>query len=258
MEVFTINLVISDIHGNFDALSAVLNDAINRYRRFHKVIVLGDTVDYGADSLKVITRLRTFVEDSSNCDSFYCVRGNHEEALNQGKSDFRTKHAKVNFKLTRKELKSLEGKDLEFYEKLSKAPLRLNLEDQSYVTACHGYLDNYLKGSPPDSKLKMPTEFDYIQRPRLATEVVLGGHSHIQGFEYITCVFTGFCDVLYVNPGSVGQPRNGDPRAQYLVTDDQFTQFYFRRVSYDVESAADRIVTSGRPKFLATRLFLGI
>lgn len=246
------NLVLSDIHGNIDALVAVLSDATKRCDKFYKVIILGDTVDYGADSVEVVRRLRSFVEDTSRCDIFYCVRGNHEEALNRDKSDFRTEHAKVNFELTRKELKNLEGKDLEFYEKLSKAPLYSNLEGQSYVTACHGYLNDYLKGSP-DGKLKAPTDLDNIQR-----QVVLGGHSHIQGFSNNIVLFPVFHKVLYVNPGSVGQPRNGDPRAQYLVTDDQFTQFYFRRVSYDVESAADRIIASGRPKFLATRLFLGI
>lgn len=255
--MFTINLVISDIHGNIDALVAVLNDAINRYRRFHKVIVLGDTVDYGADSLKVITRLRTFVEDSSNCDEFYCVRGNHEEALNQGKSDFRTEHAKVNFKLTQKELKSLEGKDLEFYEKLSKAPAVKAFVKECTI-ACHGYPGNdLLKGSPP-FRIEISNSLDCVQKPSLSSEVILGGHSHIQGFGRYLYDSSIFQDSFYVNPGSVGQPRNGDPRAQYLVTDDQFTQFYFRRVSYDVESAADNIARSGRPKFLATRLFLGI
>lgn len=252
--MFTINLVISDIHGNIEALDAVLNDAISKYNKFHKVIVLGDTVDYGADSLSVITRLRTFVENSSNCDEFYCVRGNHEEALNQGKSNFRTEHAKVNFKLTQKELESLEGSDLEFYKKLVRAPLFSKLEE-SYVNACHGYyLNDPLEGRPINNRLKVSTDLKRIRNQ----VITLGGHSHIQGFSNNVVLFPVFHKVLYVNPGSVGQPRNGDPRAQYLIVDDNFSHFYFERVSYDIEKAAKKIIDSGRPKFLATRLFLGI
>ena len=83
------------------------------------------------------------------------------------------------------------------------------------------------------------------------SNVVLQGHSHIQGYYK-----TG--NTTYINPGSVGQPRNGDNKAQYLVANNSMTSFIFNRVSYDIDSAASKIMESGRPSFLATRLYLGI
>lgn len=250
------NLVLSDIHGNLEALDAVLSDATKRCDKFYKVIILGDTVDYGADSVEVVRRLRSFVEDTSRCDIFYCVRGNHEEALNRDKSDFRTEHAKVNFEITKRDLESLEGKDLEFYEKLSSKSPIFNSTAGLVGVFCHGYVNDYLKGSPGKIDiLRIRNPESYSIRRDKKTSVILGGHSHIQGFLLNDSTFV---KTLYINPGSVGQPRNGDPRAQYLIVDDDFSHFCFKRVSYDIEKAAKKIIDSGRPKFLATRLFLGI
>jgi predicted phosphodiesterase len=81
--------------------------------------------------------------------------------------------------------------------------------------------------------------------------ILLLGHTHVpfsQEFE----------SKLIANPGSVGQPRDGDPRASYAILDlSARTRFHIRRASYDVDAAASKITAKGLPKMLADRLHLG-
>lgn len=231
--------LISDIHGNLEALKAVLNEIQNDDLKM--VIILGDLVDYGADSAEVI---RTVVELKKTVDVL-CIRGNHDDAvLRKDCSRFRTDHGRRNFDQTLKDLDS-SGLIKEFEQ-----ICRLDSAVGDNIIFCHATPEDKFWGKAPKVP---PLCYDTIRFYRSKTDrVVVGGHSHIQGW---TVTDSGD---IYLNPGSVGQPRNGDPRAQYVISNDDFTEFQFKRVEYDYQTAARKIKDSGRPDFLYIRILFGI
>jgi predicted phosphodiesterase len=81
-------------------------------------------------------------------------------------------------------------------------------------------------------------------------DVILLGHTHLPAQH-----FAG--DKLLGNPGSVGQPRDGDPRSSYAILDPKKRRMEFKRVSYDIEAAAEANLDAGLPEFLASRLIAG-
>lgn len=232
--------ILSDIHGNLEALNAVFEDINSKKFDIDCWILLGDYVDYGADSKKVLECLYELKQHRN----VISVRGNHDDALLEGDcSSFRTDHGRQNFSITCNDL--IDSTSQSILKELSND----FMSDISLrVTAVHGSLQNsfwgdYGKVDYTDSRFKSYTH-DF--------NITLGGHTHIQGWKWVND------HRLYINPGSVGQPRNGDLRAQYAVCDKAFTEFTFHRVEYDIDKAARKIVNSGRPSFLATRLYLGI
>ena len=235
----TVIALMSDIHGNLEALKAVLNEIQNDNLKM--VIILGDLVDYGADSAEVI---RTIL-DLKKSVKVVCIRGNHDDAvLKKDCSMFRTEHGRRNFQQTLKELDDQELiKDLESLCRVDGAT--------GYNTFCfHGTPEDRLWGKSPKVS---PICYDQIKFYRSKDDrVIVGGHSHIQGWAILDS------GDIYVNPGSVGQPRNGDARAQYMICNDDFTEFQFKRTEYDTQTAARKIKESGRPDFLYIRILFGI
>lgn len=232
--------VLADIHGNKEALDAVLDD-MRRYD-VTKIICLGDLIDYGADSEYVIKKMDSL--RSSYSTTF--VRGNHDSALlNEKDNHFRTDHAKKSFDITKSEISSQSKWILsnlsEYYQVTTEwyTASHVGIPKTINVKGC-------LTGDP--GKVTIP-DLDKFLGLREGKPVFFGGHTHIQGYQL------GDFSV-YINPGSVGQPRNMDTRAQYVVI--EADRVIFRRVEYDIDKAARKIVESGRPKFLATRLYLGI
>jgi predicted phosphodiesterase len=242
-------LVVSDLHANWEALEAVFRDAEGMYDR---AICCGDLVGYGADPDRVVEWVR------AHCTTV--VRGNHDRACT-----------------------GLE--DLEWFNPLARAAAvwtldHLSPENAAYVRDLpHGptFVNGIqlLHGSPTD-------EDEYVVRPDeaagafayLESHVAFFGHSHIQGgflwnhsrVETIPPVSVrSECAVMNIepdmgyllNPGSVGQPRDGDPRAAYMLYDAGAAMVRYRRVPYDVETAQRKIRDAGLPPFLADRLAMG-
>lgn len=239
--------VLSDIHGNLEALNAVLGDIKKNHFKINHWILLGDYVDYGADSREVVNRLYDL--QGEGIVSSIC--GNHDFAVYTGDcSAFRTGHGRKNFQITCKDVEDEETRQM-----ISELCRYLDLDvefGQRQVKLVHATLENRLWGkSEPLEFVPLTESLQFSLEDSSVPSLVLQGHSHIQGFrtDLNTC---------FINPGSVGQPRNGDSRAQYLVCDDEGYEFIFRRVEYDIKTTARKIVESGRPSFLATRLFLGI
>jgi predicted phosphodiesterase len=242
-------LVVSDLHGNWEALEAVLHDAKGAY---DQPVCCGDLVGYGADPNRVVEWVK------GNCT--VVVRGNHDRACT-----------------------GLE--DLEWFNPVARAAAVWTLDHLSPDNAAfvrelpHGpaFLDGMqlLHGSPVD-------EDEYVVGPDEAAEafaylesaLAFFGHTHLQGgflwnqarVETIPPVSiysdhsvmeiewgTGYL----INPGSVGQPRDGDPRAAYAVYDSKEGKVCYRRVAYDVEKAQSKILEAGLPSFLADRLSVG-
>jgi predicted phosphodiesterase len=242
-------LILSDIHANWHALRAVLEDANNAYDR---VVCCGDLVGYCADPNRVVDWARENVHS--------IVRGNHDKAC-AGLDDLEWFNpiARASSEWTTQNLTSA---NLSYLRDIPKGPLSVN-----------GY--SILHGSPADEDEYLIAAHEVAQVGQLLeTNVSFFGHTHIQGGFLLvrqgilripktpphhtsqTLEFEN--DVRYlINPGSVGQPRDGDPRAAYILYDGSERMLTYRRVPYDVEGAKSRIRDEKLPDILANRLSAG-
>jgi diadenosine tetraphosphatase ApaH/serine/threonine PP2A family protein phosphatase len=244
-------LIISDIHANLEALEACLQAAPPHDRVFN----LGDIVGYGANPNEVIEKARQL--------GTVFVRGNHDKACSGVSSmeDFNP-IAGMAVLWTRQKL---TADNLEFLRELPQGPV-MPLES---VECVHG--------SPRD-------EDEYVLMRREAysilghaeAPVTFFGHTHVQGGFWIddSNETEGAIEMKYpsaegkqeftlnlegagkymINPGSVGQPRDGDPRAAFAVYDTDKNSVIFHRVPYDIAAAQEKIFAAGLPERLAIRL----
>ncbi len=248
-------LIISDIHANLAALRAVFAHAARKRR--DAVVFLGDAVGYGASPNQVCERLRSLG------NSMLAVRGNHDRVVldvRQGAVFFNS-HAR---QAAAWSAEVLTPANRRFLESIPVGPRVI----EPGIAICHG--------SPAD-------EDDYVftdseARSALAaidTRVTFFGHSHIPSlFELVPdveppplvgVVLRGSRMAIdldpgrryLINPGSVGQPRDRDPRAAYGMYDSALGRFTLYRVTYDIASAQRRILGAGLPAVLAERLFHG-
>jgi diadenosine tetraphosphatase ApaH/serine/threonine PP2A family protein phosphatase len=120
------------------------------------------------------------------------------------------------------------------------------------IILVHGTRDDNFWGDCGESRIF------YDESVGSGENIILCGHTHIQGIRFNGYSYNARESSVMINPGSVGQPRNGDPRAQFAICDDDFSYFSAMRVNYDIDTAANKIIKSGRPQFLANRLYLGI
>ena len=238
-------LILSDIHANLTAFEAVLSDAGS----FDRVWCLGDVVGYGPDPNECISLLR-------QQPGLRCIMGNHDSAL-MGFIDLRTFNDQAARAIVvQSELLSQESRD--FLELLD---IVLEVEG---VTLAHG--------SPRDPI------WEYIVSSRIAsenfsafsTQICLVGHSQIPSIfvenpnQRSTILTPQNADRwrsekrFILNPGSVGQPRDHNPKASYVIWDDAEDTWLFRRVAYDVEAVQHRILALGIPSRHASRLSQGI
>ena len=248
-------LVLSDIHSNIEALTSVLVDA--RRQGFDSTVVLGDIVGYGASPNEVIDLVR-------GLEPAAVVRGNHDKAaagITEGESFndvARLAALWTRDVLTRENLAYLRG--------LAVGPIDAG-----------GFLLSH--GSPLDEEEYILGDLDASQAFEVSDfELAFFGHTHF------ACCFTwsdgrsnlrmgaagtarpGGADSIelvpgtryLVNPGSIGQPRDHNPRAAYAIYDSGARRLYSRRVTYDVLGAAERIEAAGLPEVLGQRLVLGI
>jgi diadenosine tetraphosphatase ApaH/serine/threonine PP2A family protein phosphatase len=241
-------LILSDIHANLEALEAVLDDAQGR---FDRLLCLGDFVDYGADPNAVVEWARR--------TPLLSIRGNHdrvaaasEEALPDAIAGFGL-GARVSSVWTRS---TLTSENREYLERLPRGPLPYEGFD-------------LVHGSPADEDEYLITLADVEPvRGELGAQVTFFGHTHRQGGFLLTRRRVGRIDrerpleiesdyFYLINPGSVGQPRDGDPRAAYALYWPKERLVEFHRVAYDVDRAAAKIRAAGLPDFLAARLFEG-
>lgn len=222
--------VISDVHANLEALQAVLSDAGGS-----DLYCLGDLVDYGANPNEVIAIL----EESRAV----AIMGNHDRAALTGDTSMLNPKAAMSSiwtksRLTRESVGYLES-----------------LRDEMRVRL--GDVDAYFTHGSPDDHL-----WEYVD-PRTHSDLfghflkktgvrLMGlGHTHLP------YVWRGEEGVVF-NPGSVGQPRDGDRRASYaLVSAEGGVDVEVRRVEYDVEEAARKIREAGLPASHADRLSTG-
>ncbi|MDK2955203.1 MAG: hypothetical protein PWQ57_699 [Desulfovibrionales bacterium] len=234
--------VISDIHGNLEAFQAVLADI--DYLGIENIISLGDNVGYGADPEAVVRLARRRGVDS--------VMGNHELGLAEADAmDFFNPYAMEALRRTRALLSS------ETLAWIADLPRFIVLRDMRFV---HGF--------PPDRVSTYVFELtrEEIARGMHVTRESLQfvGHTHelehfqlgthgVQRLPLVDKVLSRAAKHL-INAGSVGQPRDGDVRAKYVLWDESLRKIEVRRVPYDNKTAAEKIVKAGLPKRYADRL----
>lgn len=238
--------ILGDIHANLAAFEAVLRDVDIR-GGFEKIWCLGDVVGYGPDPHESIELLRQH--------EHVCVAGNHDWAAigKMDTSDFNPVAAQAchwtSLQLTKEDINYLQNLHLSFC--------------QDDFTLVHG--------SPrePIWEYLLSIEAAEVNFAHFETAFCLVGHSHVPLiFEYIdhATIYRGFPDGanltlgknrLIINPGGVGQPRDGDPRASYAVYDDEAGTVHHYRVEYDIAATQRKMEEQGLPSPLILRLSQG-
>jgi len=243
-------LVLTDIHANLEALEACPADA--RDRRCDQTLVLGDLVGYGADPNGVIDRVLALKPTA-------IVRGNHDKvACGLEQAEGFNAVAKSAARWT---LDVLKPEYREWLANLPQGPTEVD----DLVEICHG--------SPFDEDAYIFDELDALRALKVSTRMLcLFGHTHYPvtfelSNESIDSVGSSLasetqvqlrdgCKYL-INPGSVGQPRDGDPRAAYAIVDTTERRVELFRATYQVEDAQAKVVKAGLPEVLAQRLAVG-
>lgn len=247
-------LLLSDIHSNLEALDACLATA----PAYDAVVNLGDIVGYGASPNEVIDRSRALGK--------YFVRGNHDKA-SAGLMDLKDFNpiAGLAALWTRSQL---TPENLDWLGALPQGPLQIDGVPGA----------QFVHGSPLDEDEYVVTVRDAVE-PLLTSSIPLTffGHSHLQGSflgngsnadvyrpEYRTVGQAESSDFpvkpglrYLINPGSVGQPRDGDWRAAFALYDSGANVVSFWRTPYNLKQAQDRILSANLPQRLATRLAAG-
>lgn len=239
-------LIIGDIHANLEAFQAVIEDA-GRQDGFERVWCLGDVVGYGPDPLACIALLGRYPH--------VCVAGNHDRGvvgwLDLG--DFNPYAAAV----CRWTASRLRQEDIAYLVGLPETAV------EGEFTLVHGSLRH------PIWEYIMSESHARATFERLKTRVCLAGHSHVP---FLCREAGGRADFALLwereplrlgegrwilNPGSVGQPRDGDPRASYVLYDTCDGTLFHRRVEYDIEAVQEKMREAGLPQPLIERLSYG-
>jgi len=241
--------ILSDIHANYEALSAVLE--AYRDERIGVYYCLGDTVGYGGSPNECAEVIREVVKDT--------VLGNHDAAV-AGRMDYSYYYEAAR-------------NALDAHAQMLSAESMAWLKSLSYKIELNEYGLHLCHGSPVRLE-----EFEYIFAPEQAREclpiyeslpsLTLIGHSHLckvfaltqDSVEELPPIdFELEPNKKYiVSVGSVGQPRDYDNRASYTVFDADKRLFEFKRVEYDIETAADKVLRARLERNFAHRLFIGV
>ena len=240
--------IFSDTHSNLEALTAVLGRF--EAERVDKLVCLGDTVGYGANPNEACDLVRT--------RAAVTILGNHDAAV-AGRMDYSYYY-------------DAARNALDLHASMLTAPNLAWLKSLPYEVR-DGHI-GYCHGSPVNIE-----EFDYVFAPEQAArcipefdrlaDVTFIGHSHLckafaltrdDVYEVVAQSFEVRKGMRYiVSVGSVGQPRDYDPRASYCIYDSEARLFEFKRVAYDIDAAAKKIFATKRlERNFGNRLFLGV
>lgn len=235
--------ILADIHANLEALTAVLGD-IEQKGGVDEYWCLGDIVGYGPEPHACIELLRRY--------NHVAVAGNHDRGAigKLGMNQFNP-HAQIALAWTAEHLTEEDS------GYLGSLPLTLDIDE--FLLA---------HGSPADPLLEYVTSTGIATRnfAFLRSPFCLVGHSHVPAVfmeESGTAAARSFSpgvglvlgkSRMVINPGSVGQPRDGDPQAAYAIYDSESGVIRLYRVPYDIEATYQRIMQTGLPLHLAIRL----
>jgi predicted phosphodiesterase len=238
-------LVLSDIHANLTALEAVITDAA----KFDRVFCLGDVVGYGPDPNECISLLLALPK-------LQVVMGNHDAALcgiiEVGNFNYDAQQA------LQVQASMLSAASLDWLELLDVE------KDTSDLHMAHGSPRN------PIWEYLLNNSVALENFSAFTSQVCLIGHTHVpsifelNGTHKVRLLLPEQGDLwrstkrFLLNPGSVGQPRDGNPKAAYVIFDDEDDTWQFRRVPYDVAAVQARMRVLGLPPRLIERLERGV
>jgi predicted phosphodiesterase len=243
-------LILSDMHANWDAFEVVLRRA--RRKRFDAALVLGDLVGYGAAPNQVVEAVRRLAP------RLIVVRGNHDKVaagLDPGTNFNQTALAAAQWTTER-----LTAVNLRYVRELPEGPV----EVEDGLAICHG--------SPLDEDTYVFSDVDAFEIfSSFTLPVTFFGHTHIPSLFSLEGRRLGVTALrgaggrilldpkgrYLVNPGSIGQPRDRDPRASFMTYDSDRRVVRWYRIPYPISSAQKRIVRAGLPHTLADRLAVG-
>ena len=243
-------LVLTDIHANLEAFEACLADAARR--GYDRTLVLGDLVGYGADPNAVVELVQAL-------EPVAIVRGNHDKVacgLEEAEGFNAVARNAAGWTLG-----ALAPEHRAWLAALPQGPR--NVDD--LVEICHG--------SPSDEDEYVFDEIDAVRALKTsARPVCLFGHTHhpvifeLSGDALDTIALTRVHETrvplvegskYLINPGSIGQPRDGDPRAAYAIVDGSALRVELFRIQYAVHVAQAKVMSAGLPDVLAQRLAVG-
>jgi diadenosine tetraphosphatase ApaH/serine/threonine PP2A family protein phosphatase len=243
-------LILSDMHANWDAFETVLRRA--RRKRCDAVLVLGDLVGYGGAPNQVVEAVRGLGP------RLYAVRGNHDKVaagIDSGGNFNQTALTAAQWTTGR-----LTAANLRYVRELPQGPLRV----EEGLAICHG--------SPLDEDTYVFSDVDAWEIfSRFEMPVTFFGHTHIPSLFWLEGRLLGVKALrgtsgrialspggrYLINPGSIGQPRDRDPRAAYMIYDSARRVVNWYRVPYPIDEAQRRIRKAGLPNSLADRLAIG-
>lgn len=240
-------ILLSDLHANVTALNSVLAD-IRAHGQFDSFALLGDLVNYGMRPNETIEIVKGITRPI-----LVNLWGNHEYSLFGGSLErFATDRGRAVLQFTRSILTGSSFRYLE--EKMEHSGLSAHMIEGKRYLFIHGSLDDPYWGKLNSETMrdKRYSEFDYI----------ISGHSHIP--HYIEFFYDAECPsyrnkkrTVFINPGSIGQPRNHCPNAQYGILDTSTGSYEHRSVQYDIK--AEQVLYDSRvDTFYKTRLSLGV
>lgn len=221
--------LISDIHSNLPALECVLDEVSG----FDNIFCAGDVVGYNPFPSEVISLLEE--RDVS------CVLGNHDYAFLNEDTEWFNPEASRAIHWT---IENTSERDREYIDSLPKF-LEKEVRGVSFYLT-HGSISSineYVYPTAHPIKLRGMLE-------ECGADVLVLGHTHVSMVEE-------FDEGTVVNPGSVGQPRDGDERASYLVVDLDEMDFELNRVPYDIDRVNEKIQKTNLPDRLGERLYYG-
>jgi predicted phosphodiesterase len=242
--------IISDIHGNLEAL----NEVLLHLKDVDEIICLGDIVSYGANPNECCEIIK-----NSNC---VCVIGNHDLAsIDKYDITYFNPYAKDAILWTKKELNQENKKFLENINELI-----VFQEKEKNFTLVHGSLED-----PPTVYITSPWEAG-ICFNLLKTKICFIGHTHVAEYyqkkedspfiRHIQLWSGGVVEIqdgfqYIVNCGSVGQPRDSNPQASFGIFNLDKKEILIKRIDYKINIAQDKIKSAGLPSILYQRLGLG-
>ncbi|MFX1516861.1 MAG: metallophosphoesterase family protein [Promethearchaeota archaeon] len=246
--------VLSDIHANIIALEAVLSDIQTNFPEITEYLCPGDLVGYGPNPREVIDKLISETKFTA------VTKGNHDHAIGGGGRDIANfdkyiekfnRHAQQAIKW---QAEVLSPEEKTFLYQLPSSRTVTHGSYETSISIIHGSpqypLDEYIRPDTPAQKDLFP----FMELFEIG--ILLLGHTHIPFVDKSKSAETNQ-ELLMCNPGSVGQPRDRDPRASYAVIDLENFLAEIIRVEYNIDKVAEGIKSVGLPEFLSERLYKG-